>query len=128
MWPRCSGTATPLAPWQLADDDRRLIAALRPLLPAATSATDLIPVAIAALGAADEHRGDRRPDAVRRAGARMLAGSLALLNLAAGVAGAATTTVGPRGRADEAWWRRGCRGRGHRPAAAADGRRRARAR
>ena len=69
-----------LAPWQLADDDRRLIGALRPLLPAATSATDLIPVAIAALGAVDKHRGDRRPDAVRRAGARMLAGSLALLS------------------------------------------------
>src|SRR5579875_1958952 len=72
------------APWRLADSDRQLIGGLRPLLPDEASATELIPVAIAALGAADELRGDRRPDAVRRAGARMLAGSLELLSAGAG--------------------------------------------
>ncbi len=99
-----------LAPWQLADDDRRLIAALRPLLPAATSATELIPVAIAALGAVDEHRGDRRPDAVRRAGIRMLAGSLALLN----PGGAGSDQEGPA--ATRLWSAVRADGRGPRPA------------
>jgi citrate synthase len=75
------------APWTLADADRQLIAALRPLLAVTTAAVDLIPVAVATLGAADEHRGDRRPDAVRRAGARMLAGSLEMVAAAGGDAG-----------------------------------------
>jgi len=79
----------PLAPWQLAQDDIQLIASLRPLLPAGTAAVDLIPVAVAALGAADEHRGDRRPDVVRRAGARMLAGSLEVVGAAPGATAAA---------------------------------------
>src|SRR5579875_3704742 len=68
-----------LAPWRLGDDDRQLIAALRPLLPATSTGVDLIPVGVAVLAAADEQRADRRPEAVRRAGARMLAGSLELL-------------------------------------------------
>ncbi len=67
------------APWQLGEADRQLIAGLRSLLPSQTRAVDLIPLAVAALAATDESRGDRRPEAVRRAGARMLAGSLELL-------------------------------------------------
>src|SRR5579862_4729395 len=72
-----------LAPWQLAEGDLQLIARLRPLLPTTTPAVDLIPIAVAALAAADEHRGDRRPDVVRRAGARMLAGALEIVGAAA---------------------------------------------
>jgi citrate synthase len=81
----------PLAPWLLADADRQMIAELRPLFAATTPASDLIPVAVAALAAADEHRGDRRPDAVRGAAARMLAGTLEVV----GVAGAGAPGPGP---------------------------------
>jgi citrate synthase len=68
----------PLAPWELGSDDRELIAALGAVLPADVGPVDLIPVAVAALGASDEHRADRRPEAVRRAAARILAGLLEL--------------------------------------------------
>lgn len=67
------------APWELDADDRQLIGGLAPVMPATASGTDLIPVVVAALGAADQQRGDRRPEAVRRAAARMLAGALELL-------------------------------------------------
>jgi citrate synthase len=69
----------PLAPWELDDDGARLIASLRPSLPAGVAGVDAIPVAVAALAANDGGRADRRPEAVRRAGARILAGVLAIL-------------------------------------------------
>jgi citrate synthase len=70
----------PFAPWELRDEDRRLIDALRDTLPAPASPVDLIPVAVAALGAADPQRADRRPEAVRRAGGRIIAASLELIS------------------------------------------------
>src|ERR1700733_2722246 len=45
------------APWRLAPADRRLIASVRASLPADALASDLIAVAIAALGAADPTAG-----------------------------------------------------------------------
>jgi citrate synthase len=69
----------PFAPWQLGTEDRELMKGLAALLPAAAAPADLIPVAVAVLGAADEQRADRRPEAVRRAAARILAGALELL-------------------------------------------------
>jgi citrate synthase len=79
----------PGAPWRLTRSDRSLLAALRDALPADAAATDLIAVATGALGAADRRSGDRRPDAVRRAGARICAGAVAILGVDA--AGPATT-------------------------------------
>jgi citrate synthase len=70
----------PVAPWRLVQSDLALIAALATLLPDGASIVDGIPVAVAALAAADRERSDRRPDAVRAAGARMLAGALELLS------------------------------------------------
>jgi citrate synthase len=70
----------PLAPWTLSPQDRELVAGIAAALPAETGPVDLIPVVIAALGAADRQRADRRPEAVRRAAARMLAGSLELIS------------------------------------------------
>jgi citrate synthase len=67
------------APWDLDAGDRELIARLAGLMPAVAAPVDLIPVAVAALGGADRQRGDRRPDAVRRAAARMLGGSIDLI-------------------------------------------------
>jgi citrate synthase len=64
------------APWRLSAADAALVAAVQAPLPADAPATDVIPVVLAALGAADPGRADRRPDPVRRAGARMLAGAL----------------------------------------------------
>ncbi len=69
----------PTAPWQLEQPDRRLIAAIRASLPDHAIATDLIPVATAALGATDPAAADRRPEAVRRTAGRICAGSLAIL-------------------------------------------------
>jgi citrate synthase len=69
----------PFAPWELGAEDRELMNGIAALLPTAAAAADLIPVAVAVLGAADEQRGDRRPEAVRRAAARMLAGALELI-------------------------------------------------
>jgi citrate synthase len=69
----------PFAPWELDAGDRELIAGLGALMPGIATPVDLIPVAVAALGAADRQRGDRRPDAVRRAAARILAGGLDLI-------------------------------------------------
>ena len=69
----------PAAPWELGAADRELITGLAALLPRVHSPGDLIPVAVAALAAIDEQRADRRPEAVRRAAARMLAGVLELI-------------------------------------------------
>jgi citrate synthase len=63
-------------------------------LPPDAAATDLIAVSTAALGAADRRAGDRRPDAVRHAGARICAGALAILG-----AGASR----PAGTAERLW-------------------------
>jgi citrate synthase len=69
----------PFAPWELGAEDRELIAGLAALMPASATSVDLIPVAISALAAADQQRADRRPEAVRRAAVRMLAGALDLI-------------------------------------------------
>ncbi len=65
-------------PWELDDDTRASLARVRRALPADTGPADLIPVAVAVLATSDPGRGDRRPEAVRQAGARMFAGVLAL--------------------------------------------------
>ena len=70
----------PEAPWQLSPADDELLAGVRGLLPSGVGSVDLIPAAVSALGAADSRRADRRPEAVRRAAARMLAGSLAIIS------------------------------------------------
>jgi citrate synthase len=67
-------------PWELAKDDHELMTRLRSVLPSMAPPVELIPVVIAALAAADPGRADRRPEAVRRAGARMLAGILTVLS------------------------------------------------
>lgn len=69
----------PLAPWELGIDDRELIKRVGAALPTAINQADMIPVAVATLGAAGEQRADRRPAAVRRAAGRMLAGALELI-------------------------------------------------
>jgi citrate synthase len=69
----------PFAPWELCAEDREMITGLAALMPAAATGVDLVPVTVAALGAADRQRADRRPEAVRRAAARMLAGALDLI-------------------------------------------------
>jgi citrate synthase len=70
----------PMAPWELDADGSRLVCAVQAALPPETAGVDAIPVVVAALGAADQHRADRRPEAVRRAGAWILAGVLAILD------------------------------------------------
>ena len=69
------------APWELDRAGRALIGHLRAGLPADCDPVDLVPVAVAGLAAADPDpdRADRRADAVRRAGARILAGVLEIL-------------------------------------------------
>jgi citrate synthase len=69
----------PLVPWRLSAADREVIAGLRALLPRGIGPVELIPVAVSTLGATDPERSDRRPEAVRRAAGRMLAGSLELV-------------------------------------------------
>lgn len=69
----------PGAPWQLAQPDQTLIAAVRASLPADAAATNLIPIATAALGAADRAPAPRQPEAVRHTAGRICAGSLAIL-------------------------------------------------
>jgi citrate synthase len=69
----------PHAPFELDPAGLALVGRLRVALGDTRSSVDLIPVVIAALGARDPQRGDRRPDAVRRAGGQMLAGALEIL-------------------------------------------------
>ncbi len=66
-------------PWQLDGEDRTRMAALRTAIGASVRPLDLVTLAVAGLAASDPHPGDRRPAAVRRAGARMLAGVLEIL-------------------------------------------------
>jgi citrate synthase len=67
------------APWELDGCGVEQISRLTELIPADASPFDLIPLAVAALATSDEARSDRRPEAVRCAGTRMLAGILDLL-------------------------------------------------
>jgi len=90
----------PGAPWTLPDAERRLLAALRTALaPSRARPADLIPVAVAALAPGDPGRADRRPEAVRRAGARICAGALEMIDLAGGEAAGA----GRRNAARRVW-------------------------
>jgi len=66
----------PHAPWELEARPAAVVARLRDALDEETAAVERLPVVVSGLGAADVRRGDRRPEAVRRAGARMLAGAL----------------------------------------------------
>jgi citrate synthase len=67
-------------PWELDPDGARLIESLRTSLPATVDPFELIPLAVAALATTDPERADRTPEAVRRAGSRILAAVLTLLN------------------------------------------------
>lgn len=67
-------------PWELDDSARESLARVRGALPAASAPAELIPVAVAVLATSDPSHGDRRPEAVRRAGARIYAGALALMS------------------------------------------------
>jgi citrate synthase len=66
----------PCAPWELEPRSAAAVVRLRDALDEDTPAVERLPVVVSGLGAADIRRGDRRPEAVRRAGARMLAGAL----------------------------------------------------
>jgi citrate synthase len=96
----------PAAPWRLEEPDRVLLASVRATLPADAPAANLIPVAIATLGAAESTAADRRRATVLAAARRLCAGAVAML--AADVA-APTTTA-------ERLWRVLSRGEG-KPAA-----------
>lgn len=69
----------PHAPWELDQAAAALIESLMAALPAAAGTLELIPLSVAALAITDPERGDRQPEAVRRAGARILAGVLTSL-------------------------------------------------
>ncbi|HEX5191196.1 MAG TPA: citrate/2-methylcitrate synthase [Solirubrobacteraceae bacterium] len=71
----------PGTPWRLTRSDLAMLRAVRGALPDDAGATDLIALATAALGAADPGARDRRPNAVRRAGARICAGAVAILGV-----------------------------------------------
>ena len=87
----------PGAPWELDADGNRLVLAVRTALPPQLPGLEAIPLAVAALGGADPRRGDRRPEAVRRAGSRILAGVLAILD------GEGTRTMAQRTAAARLW-------------------------
>jgi citrate synthase len=69
----------PGAPWVLEQSERALLGAIRSSLPGETRGIDLIPIAVAALGAADPTAADRQPDSVRRTAGRICAGAVAIL-------------------------------------------------
>ncbi len=73
------GGAVP-RPWALEDAARTALATVGRALPRDTAPVELIPIAVSVLATSDSARGDRRPEAVRRAGARIFAGVLALMN------------------------------------------------
>jgi citrate synthase len=75
------------APWSLDRTDAERLAAVRSPLGPDAPAVDLLPVAVAVLATSDPARADRRPDVVRRAGARILAGALEILAPAGELAG-----------------------------------------
>ncbi|MBV9802016.1 MAG: helix-turn-helix domain-containing protein [Solirubrobacterales bacterium] len=74
LWDRDPG-----APWRLDRRDRALLAAVRASLPADAAATDVIPVAVASLGAADHTANDRRPATIVAIAGRICAGAAAML-------------------------------------------------
>jgi citrate synthase len=82
----------PGAPWRLEEPDRVLLASTRANLPADALATNLIPVAIATLGAAHRTVPDRRPATVVATARRLCAGAVAIL----GADVAAPTTTAER--------------------------------
>lgn len=68
----------PATPWELAPSAAAALAEAAPLL-AGSADPERALVAVTALAARDENRGDRSPEAVRRAGAAIVAGILAAL-------------------------------------------------
>jgi citrate synthase len=74
LWDGHSG-----APWRLAQPDRGLLESVRSSLPSDAPASNLIPVAIATLGAAGPTVPDRRPATVLAAARRLCAGAVAML-------------------------------------------------
>ncbi|MGN6867723.1 MAG: citrate synthase [Solirubrobacteraceae bacterium] len=69
----------PGAPWRLEEPDRMLLAAVRANLPPDAVATNLIPVAIATMGAAGRAASDRRPASVLAAAGRLCAAAVAMV-------------------------------------------------
>lgn len=69
----------PGAPWRLDEPGRMLLAAIRANLPADAIGTNLIPVAIAALGAAETKAADRRPATVLATARRLCAAAVGIL-------------------------------------------------
>jgi citrate synthase len=102
----------PHAPWTLSESEQQTIGALRvALLPSHPRPADLIPVAVSALAPSDPGRADRRPEAVRRAGARICAGALGVIDWAG-----ADRTTGLRRNAARRVWSALSGGRAPRPA------------
>jgi citrate synthase len=71
LWGGPSGGA-----WELDREMAEIVGKLRDAVPGGTAAPDRIPLTISALGASDPRRADRRPEAVRRTAAQILAGAL----------------------------------------------------
>jgi citrate synthase len=69
----------PGAPWRLSSSDAALVGALMAALPPAATSNERIVIALTALAGTDPRRGGRRPEDVRAAGSRILAGALAAL-------------------------------------------------
>jgi citrate synthase len=69
----------PGAPWRLSSSDEALVSALMGALPPAATPNERIVIALTALAGTDPRRGGRRPEDVRAAGGRILAGALAAL-------------------------------------------------
>jgi citrate synthase len=70
----------PPRPWALEDAARTTLARVGRALGPDIAPADLIPIAVSVLASSDPAPGDRRPEAVRRAGARIFAGVLALMH------------------------------------------------
>lgn len=69
----------PGAPWRLSPADDALVRALTSVLPVGAAPSERIVVALTALACTDPRRAGRRPEDVRAAGSRILAGALAAL-------------------------------------------------
>ncbi|HEY3772473.1 MAG TPA: citrate/2-methylcitrate synthase [Solirubrobacteraceae bacterium] len=69
----------PGAPWRLSPADDALVATLMAPLPESATSSPRIVIALTALATTDPRRGGRRPEDVRAAGSRILAGALAAL-------------------------------------------------
>ncbi len=69
----------PGAPWRLSSSDDALVSALMAALPQTAAPNERIVIALTALAGTDPRRSGRRPEDVRAAGRRILAGALTAL-------------------------------------------------